>query len=66
MVKRGNPKTEPAFKTKSEDPCESSDLERKKETADVELSGQALIAARFSRVAMLLRKPRKRNAAGFF
>ena len=39
--------------TKSELPRESSDLERKKETADVELSRH-------------LRKPGKRNGAGFF
>ena len=43
-----------------------SDLERKKETADVQFSGQALNVARFSRIAMLLRKPRKQNGAGFF
>ena len=43
-----------------------SDLERKKEAADMELSRQALIVARFSRVAMLLRKPGRRNGAAFF
>ena len=47
-------------------PERTSVLERKKETADVELSRQALFVARYSRVAMLLRKPRKRNGAGFF
>ena len=65
-MKQEAPTGPPAFKTKSENPREFSDLERKKETVDVELSGQALIVARFSRVAMLLRKPRKRNATGFF
>ena len=40
-------------KTKPEDPRESSGLERKKETVDVELSRH-------------LRKPGKRNATGFF
>ena len=44
---------------------ETSVLERKAEPMDMELSGQALIVARFSRVAMLLRKPRKRNEIGF-
>ena len=42
------------------------ELERKKEAADMELSRQALIVARFSRVVMLLRKPRKRHGAAFF
>ena len=37
----------------SEVPRETSDSARKKETADVKLSRQALIVARFSRVAML-------------
>ena len=49
----GQSKSEPSFKTKSENPREFSDLERKKETADVELS-------------RLLRKPGKRNGAGIF
>ena len=41
-------------------------LRRKKEPADMQFSRQALIAARFSRVGMLLRIPRKRNGAGCF
>ena len=45
--------TEFALKTKSEVPRETSDLERKKDSADMQ----------FSR---LLRKPRKRNGAEFF
>ena len=39
---------------------------RKKDAADMQLSRQALIVARSSRVAMLLRKPRKRNGAASF
>ena len=39
---------------------------RKKDAADVQFSRQALIVARSSRVAMLLRKPRKRNGAASF
>ena len=41
-------------------------LKRKKEGADTQLSRQALIVARFSRVAMRLRKPGKRSGASFF
>ena len=51
--KKGQSESKPAHNTKSEDPRESSDLERKKDSADVQ----------FSR---LLRKPRKRNGAEFF
>ena len=56
----------PLVYTKSKVPRETSDLERKKEPMDVELSRQALTVARFSRVAMLLCKPGKQNGIGFF
>ncbi len=52
--------------TETELPRESSVSERKKDSADTQFSRQALIVARFSRVAMLLRKPRKRSGAEFF
>ena len=64
--RREHQKQNPAENRIGGSPVRTSDSERKKETADVELSRQALIVARFPRVAMHLRKPGKRNGAGFF